>query len=112
MVDQKKVKPLFELASVATYHRIISQIEHQLRSSPTTANDVGASSTCQPKKKRKVDSFYVYSNKYKPPNIVKAQVDEYLVVSETSAGSTFHPQLLSPRPRHCSLQHEVVSFIL
>ena len=79
MVDQKKVKPLFELASVATYHRIISQIEHQLRSSPTTENDVGASSTCQPKKKRKVDSFYVYSNKYKPPNIVKAQVDEYLV---------------------------------
>ena len=76
MVNQKKVKSLFELATTATYRYVVSKIEYQLQAPPTTEIDVGAN-TRPPKKKRKLDPSDL--KKKDSPNIVKAQLDEYLV---------------------------------
>ena len=57
MVNQKKVKSFFELATTATYRYVVSKIEYQLQAPPTTEIDVGAS-TRPPKKKRKEKSIH------------------------------------------------------
>ena len=87
MVAQKTVKSLFQLAFVAVYHHVVCQLDSQLH--PKTVTEDDDVEAYPPKKKRKVDSV-VAAKKRNPAEILKAQLDEYLV----SWYSHLRPQLI------------------
>ena len=87
MVAQKTVKSLFQLAFGAVYHDVVCQLDSQLH--PKTVTEDDDVEAYPPKKKRKVDSV-VAAKKRNPAEILKAQLDEYLV----SWYSHLRPQLI------------------
>ena len=79
MADKICVKSLFDLATVATYNNMVAQLKRQFQSPATTEIVAEANLSPPKKKKRKVDSSLFETKKKDPPNVVRAQLDEYLV---------------------------------